>query len=458
MLYDMQSFVGEIIHGIAFVEYAIWCSRMQPMKRLNSCASGGYSKLQTLLLHQKDIKCKACKEIVDSFDFSYEDMQKVIDDCVEGSRDVKTAGKGWNTKQEDKEEDITLDALVPAAKKSRKEKAANEEGEVIAWVRTLEPTICLLPPGSFGKRVPYRCNICFSGRWPQGRIGEASEMKLGPVKHFIGNHLRSETHKRKAREADGPSMEIEPDKFACEGINVSDPVSGQVLYPLRENFHLWATVANFSETGKHKYSYDASDHWWTITWSGSGKSTKPEQSESVPTVPHAWQAQASSAVPDPLYDQVLHGTDAFLPAFSWSGRASRPWGADQSWCFLPKVQWQNELFDEIDSFSEAAVCESSLAERWLWNRRHEELCGDRGEAVLAGERQLHPRAACWDRRQVHLHTCWRTSKWAGHDRPETSVFGDLRSFAGAPVDPGVSPAMPPKAWQGRTRSWNARKT
>ena len=59
-------------------------------------------------------------------------------------------------------------------------------------------------------------------------------------------------------------MEIAPDKFPCQGINVSDPSSGDVLYPLRESFHLWATMANFAENAKHRYSYDASDGSWTI--------------------------------------------------------------------------------------------------------------------------------------------------------------------------------------------------
>ena len=120
--------------------------------------------------------------------------------------------------------------------------------------------ITLLAPGSFGKRVPYRCNICRSKKWPEGKVGELDVLRLGSVKNFLGQHFISQFHidcLKKEKE------EPAEDKVKCEGLCVSSPTAGK-LFAHREDFNIWATIANFEGCAKHKYWRDANSDTWFV--------------------------------------------------------------------------------------------------------------------------------------------------------------------------------------------------
>ena len=67
------------------------------------------------------------------------------------------------------------------------------------WMKQHEPTIELLPPGTYNKKYPYRCRLCRTRGWPDGRVGELGRLKLYSVKHFVERHLKSDMHLKYAR-------------------------------------------------------------------------------------------------------------------------------------------------------------------------------------------------------------------------------------------------------------------
>lgn len=141
--------------------------------------------------------------------------------------------------------------------------AEDQEKLIRDWVRTLEPIITMLPAGTHNKRVPYQCSICKTATWPGGKVGEADQMRLSSVQHYIGRHLRSDTHVRNQRLAE-EVIEDHEIEVPCDGISPSDPATGGALVPLVWEAKLWCSMANFVELAKHSYTYDANEDSWTI--------------------------------------------------------------------------------------------------------------------------------------------------------------------------------------------------
>lgn len=157
------------------------------------------------------------------------------------------------------------DAQDPAEQSLEEDLSDDEENpgeDPFAWARTLYPTISLLPPGSHGKRLPYRCNLCKTRTWPQGKVGELSKPKKKSIKHFIKQHLKSSAHQRRVREMHKLEAPPVPDRqlVPCEGLGVDDPqVSGALLKYSRE-FSIWAPMTS-SKFQKNIYYKDDSGGW-----------------------------------------------------------------------------------------------------------------------------------------------------------------------------------------------------
>ena len=231
------------------------------MKKLNACSTGGYSRLQTALLEEKEIQCHACQELMKSCGFRSEELKKQVDGHMMGFQKVKQESQA-KTELDSEDENIGLDKLVeePNQKKMR---GANEEHLVHAYVKTLAPVIRLLEPGTHGKRVPYQCCLCKSKHFPHGKVGEASAMKLNVVEHFIGAHLRSGAHYKNKLKAE--SLEEVPGAMVpCMGVSIDDPDTGGSLFTYREEFALRGAVANFSEHARHTYTKDGNSGAWIV--------------------------------------------------------------------------------------------------------------------------------------------------------------------------------------------------
>ncbi len=235
------------------------------MKKLNACATGSYSKLQVSLLEGRAITCHACETLLKKFDFKSKDLEDSVQAFIMGANMTK-AEPPKEEVDPDPEDATVADACKPKRRKrigDWGDWGANEEAAVIAYVKTLEPYITLLPCGTYSKRVPYRCTVCKTKKWPSGRVGEASEMKLSVVQHFIGNHVKSSTHYRNLKQSECVS-EAPGVSHPCQGMSIQDEFSGGCLYQFQDEFRLWATFTNFADCSKHKYIRDVQDDSWTI--------------------------------------------------------------------------------------------------------------------------------------------------------------------------------------------------
>ena len=92
------------------------------------------------------------------------------------------------------------------------------------------------------------------------------------MKHFLKQHVGSQTHQKKLRGENGanpPSGGGQADGDGlvdCKGLAVSSPHSARNLYKYKAEFELWASMANFAEQGnvKHQYTRDANSNCWTV--------------------------------------------------------------------------------------------------------------------------------------------------------------------------------------------------
>lgn len=192
------------------------------------------------------------------------------------------------------EQNAGLDTEDPAPEKERKESAEtnstdkksekkkkrksmggeSDEADPFAYARKFEPDIILLPPGEGGKRFPYKCLVCRTKTYPDGKIGELGLAISYSVRHFIDQHLES-SHRKRMLAARGASPQSAED--SCEGLAVSNPQSGH-LYTLRREFDLWAQYAHLETHAKHKYWREANNDETGDCWfirSSSCLQTRP---------------------------------------------------------------------------------------------------------------------------------------------------------------------------------------
>ena len=228
------------------------------MKKINYCANGGYGKFQLKLVAGSELKCQHCNDLMEIHSFSREALDQRIEDWINGvdkpeKKETKAADdepaqpkRGRPRRPVDGEEDADADASRDRA---------------LAYLKTLEPTIILLPPGAHGKRLPYQCRICTSPKWPNGKVGELTKMRETYVMTFIGNHLKSDAHKKALRKEQ--QLLIEP-QVECQGILISNAAQSGVLHDMRHEFHIWASMANFEECGKHSYQHIPSTTDWHL--------------------------------------------------------------------------------------------------------------------------------------------------------------------------------------------------
>ena len=233
--------------------------RLAKGKKLNQCAGGGYSRLQTLMLDQEEIKCNICKDLLERCKFAAKDLEDVVAESLEGKLNRE---QEKDDEEADDEEDV-VSSLCPGVqkKKSAKRDPEVEEKMCRAYVATLAPVITLLPRGTHNKKVPYKCSVCASPKWPGGKVGECSKMNLVSVQNFIRNHLSSPSHIKACKKTE---ICAEHENYvSCVGACTRDE-SGGKLFDLRKEFHLWATHSNLQDHGKHSYAQLPNSNDWII--------------------------------------------------------------------------------------------------------------------------------------------------------------------------------------------------
>ena len=219
------------------------------MKAIRKCPDGGYKLLRHKLtesvhgpMYEPD--CPACQWLLKDTKFNLDNMRKIVQDRLEG------------------------DAAAPEPLPDEAgEDGDGEEGEPAQKVDPLEypkslfPVIQILPAGSHGKTLPYRCTVCKTKGQPEGKIGEMSRLCKNVVDHFVKQHVKSSTHiknlnKQKKRE--------NATLVDCRGVKVNDPVYGKYLFELQKEFSIWATHTNLKLFAKHTYWHDANEDSWYV--------------------------------------------------------------------------------------------------------------------------------------------------------------------------------------------------
>ena len=227
------------------------------MKKVTYCKGGGYKKLMHLLLEDKETECSICKQLLEKCKFSRENFRKKVEDSLADNLPVEPQ------QQPEDDEDAMVGELIP--KVQRQKRGDNQDAEIVEWLKKYEPYIKLLPAGTYGKKVPYQCTLCKTLSWPEGRVGECDEYRLGSIKYFIGKHLVNETHKRHLRQHEGVvEPDVQEEVRTCTGFVVEEDFEGNILARFSEETAMWAKMSNLSEFASHHYTQNASEGRWKI--------------------------------------------------------------------------------------------------------------------------------------------------------------------------------------------------
>lgn len=236
------------------------------MKKVNRCEGGGFLKLQELLLSEKPVTCPACLVMLTVHKFDKDGLKEAIDAVLKGERDPKDRWEKSSEQELTKEQASLLDRKT--RKRNRDDgdeaKADRDQGPdaCLEYVRKFQGIIELLPSGTQGKKVPYRCLVCKTKSQPRGRVGELGMMKLYMFEHFLEQHMDSISHKKALRKAN--NLQDPRPLVKCQGLSVNDEETAGKLYEHKELFHLWASVCNFQACAKHSYWCEANTGSWCI--------------------------------------------------------------------------------------------------------------------------------------------------------------------------------------------------
>ena len=153
------------------------------MKKVNKCIGAGYKVLQLNLLAGTESKCPVCQDLLKRHDVTDEGLQEVVWQFLSSSAKIPMPSAAPTCAADD------ALALASHSSEIKQEPLQGPEEEssrtlALAYLKTLEPTMTLLAAGSFGKRVPVRCNICKPKTWPDGRVLELGNLQVNQCETF----------------------------------------------------------------------------------------------------------------------------------------------------------------------------------------------------------------------------------------------------------------------------------
>lgn len=142
------------------------------VKKVNTCAVGGFVALRNLLLSPdctsdilETLKCRACRELLESSSFSFDTLQLEVSKAPDKFSPTCTSA---NLAAE------TCPAPAPAPMESDPPKEDDEDP--FAYAKKFAPAIQLLAPGSFSKAYPYVCTLCRTRRQPGHCVSRCFKM------------------------------------------------------------------------------------------------------------------------------------------------------------------------------------------------------------------------------------------------------------------------------------------
>lgn len=252
--------------------FVVWnAGRFAPIKKTQKCEEGGFVRMQAKLLSKEKVECEACKTMLANHKFSQAGLKEATEQVFSGERDPKDRFKEAVDDEGEEQKQPKISKKRKVARKGKDEdENVEEESEdngpeaCQKFLKQFEPWIQVLPAGSFGKTQPYRCIACTSKAQPHGRVGDLVEMKLGSVKHFLSQHTGCRTHLENVKRLQRLEIVQQRKKVDCQGLSIDDAETAGRLWVYRNEFSLWASVANFKSCARHTYFHDANAGTWIV--------------------------------------------------------------------------------------------------------------------------------------------------------------------------------------------------
>ena len=201
--------------------------RRAPIKKTGKCAVDGFVKMQQIIIAGDMPSCASCQEVLLTKKFKQGVLSKELEDD-KISPDVPDAIQGEAAsevpeenpeKPSDTQRQGRAEMPLTQAEVEYQQDFHKYKGDPWAYVKD-RPEIVVLPAGSFGKKLPFRCTICLTRRNPQGKVGDMVCASFRSVRHFVKQHVESNYHVERLKEnADtaGPIVaEVE-----CQGLAAS---------------------------------------------------------------------------------------------------------------------------------------------------------------------------------------------------------------------------------------------
>lgn len=242
------------------MSFGSFLARFAPMRKINSCAHGGFTAVQLRLLQGQEIQCAACLSHLEQGKFDAEMLNNAVVAWLQGDKSV-ARGDGGVQAEKLRQEALNLGQKKKTENKEEDEECdKDDEARIAEYLSSFEPIISILPSGTRGKRIPARCNICRTRNFPNGKIIELGKRKLSTMTYFLENHLYS--NMRLQNMAKHETIDASLEKVPCEALCVKDAHAGS-LFVHHELFGIWARMANFAECASHHYWFDSNlDSWF----------------------------------------------------------------------------------------------------------------------------------------------------------------------------------------------------
>lgn len=200
------------------------------MKKVSPCADKGYVQMQQKLVRGEALSCKICTELLESCQYSQANFEKFLE----------------------------AEASVLDEDEDGPDTSMYGPWDGLAYAQARGDHYVILNPGDFGKKLPVRCTICKSKKFPAGKLLDLTTRRLSTVRHFLIQHEKSHSHKEGLRVLQIPQDFVEP---PCQAIQISDRQRSGPLFEYQKEFHTWCLFACLDSLAKHKYWKDSENGW-----------------------------------------------------------------------------------------------------------------------------------------------------------------------------------------------------
>ena len=159
--------------------------RSSELKKVWHCDGKGYIALQQTLLDGKQTCCKSCSTLLVQCKFDQAAME------AEVIKAMQAEAPGHDP--EEAPEKPSGASGQPDQDQDHDQPDAEPE-DPMEWVKSLEPVIVQLPPGTHGRKFPFRCTICKTRRQPDGKLLEGVKGNGSSIRGFLQKHIDTPTH------------------------------------------------------------------------------------------------------------------------------------------------------------------------------------------------------------------------------------------------------------------------